>query len=78
MATHHQNKEISKAIEYALSNGFVIHPAGKSSHIKFSLYCPAGHGGCIIRVFSTPRSAYNHADKIRRDVDNCLKNHPRS
>jgi hypothetical protein len=78
MAKHHQKKEISEAIEYALNNGFVIVPAGRSSHIAFKLYCPvSSREGCKIPVYSTPRVPRDHADFIRKQVDNCLVIHPR-
>src|SRR5436305_384604 len=36
------------------------------------LFCPfARRGGCIIRVFSTPRKPENHARRIREEVDSC-------
>src|SRR5438093_1249462 len=40
---------------------------------KLSQLCCSeqGRDGCIIRVFSTPRDAENHAKFIRRRVDGC-------
>ena len=78
MARLHSNKEISKAIEYALDHGFRIVAAGRSSHIKLSLYCPVtSREGCKVSVFSTPRSPEQHAKDIRDKIDRCLIIHPR-
>jgi len=40
MARYHQNKEISEAIEYALSFGFRIEETGRSGHAALILLCP--------------------------------------
>ncbi|MFH5804385.1 hypothetical protein [Alienimonas sp. DA493] len=68
----HPNKHIREAIEYALSRGWRLEKAGGSSHNWGTLLCGAGsRGGCIQRVYSTPRSPENHANDIRKKVDRC-------
>ena len=59
MADRHPKKEIQDVIDRGISPGlgdFVEHIAA---------LLPDG------RIFSTPRSPSNHADKIRRRVDRC-------
>jgi hypothetical protein len=68
----HPNKHIREAIKYALKKGWRLLKAGSHAHIWGQLFCPyARRGGYIIRVFSTPRSAENHARRIREEVDHC-------
>lgn len=67
----HPNKDIRKAIEYALENGWEIVKTGKSSHAICRLRCLAGHAEHQMSVWSTPKSAENHARQIRRKVDEC-------
>ncbi len=70
MAKHHPNKEISKAIEYALENGWRFEKS--RGHIFGQLFCPGGkRGDCIVRVYSTPRNTDIHARRIRQSVDSC-------
>lgn len=70
MAKHHPHKEISSAIEFALSQGWRFeHSRG---HIYGTLYCPErSRDGRLIRVYSTPRNAYNHASFIENEVKKC-------
>ena len=68
----HPNKEIEDAIQYAEKNGWSYKDAGKSAHAWGQLLCPLHtREGHRISVWSTPRSAYNHAQQIRRAVDRC-------
>lgn len=70
--TRHPKKEIEAAVAYAESKGWTLVSAGKSAHAWGILRCPANQrGGCSKSVYSTPRSAQNHADDIRRYVDRC-------
>jgi hypothetical protein len=68
----HPDKDIEKAICYAEKHWWTYKDSGKSAHAWGRLLCPlhtrAGHQ---ISVWSTPRSAHNHAEQIRRAVDNC-------
>jgi len=72
----HPNKDIAAALENAKTKGWRIEPGG--SHAWGKMYCPYNdpdcRGGefCIQSVWSTPKSAGNHAKKIRRIVDNCI------
>ncbi|AUQ41253.1 MULTISPECIES: hypothetical protein [Yersiniaceae] len=71
----HPNKHIQEAIEYALNNGWEWVEAGKSSHAFCRLRCgnPEGEHKTHQRsVWSTPRVPENHAQQIRRSVDECL------
>lgn len=43
-----------------------------NGHAWGRLFCPAAvRGGCIISVWSTPKSADNHARQICSRVDSC-------
>ncbi|NNJ26053.1 hypothetical protein [Alienimonas chondri] len=69
----HSNKHIREAIEYAVSRGWRLEKGGKSSHTWGKLLCPCNvRGGCIRRVYSTPRSPESHAGQIRKEVDACV------
>lgn len=68
----HPNKHIREAIQYALGKGWRLRKAGPRAHVWGQLFCPhARRGGCIIRVFSTPRNPENHARRIAESVDDC-------
>jgi hypothetical protein len=68
----HPNKHIREAIKYAETRGWRFQKASGHAHIFGELLCPfAARGGCIIRVFSTPRVPEEHAARIRREVDAC-------
>ncbi|WP_203250197.1 hypothetical protein [Cysteiniphilum marinum] len=72
MRTKHPNKEIEKAIKYAEMKGWRYQSSGNSAHAWGRLLCPLeNRDGHSISVWSTPRSAENHAKQIRRVVDNC-------
>ena len=64
----HPDKDIRKAIEYAVSLGWTYSEGGKS-HLKGVLLC----GGRIHRipVYGTPRNPTQVAKFIRKDVDKC-------
>jgi hypothetical protein len=43
-----------------------------NGHAWGRLFCPfASRSGCIVSVWSTPRSPENHARHIRKSVDAC-------
>jgi hypothetical protein len=68
----HPNKHIREAVEYAVQRGWRLIKAGPRAHRWGTLLCThAARGGCSIGVYSTPRSPQNHANYIRRMVDNC-------
>jgi hypothetical protein len=69
----HPNKHIREAVRYAERRGWRCVKAGGQAHVWGQLFCPArSRGGCIVRVYSTPRSPENHARKIRSEVDKCV------
>lgn len=68
----HPNKHIREAIKYAESKNWRVVKANGQAHIWGKLYCPNNQrGGCIIKVFSTPRVPENHARHIKQEVDDC-------
>lgn len=66
--SRHPDKEIEAAIAHAEALGWTVKMA--SGHAWGRLYC-AHHDrdGCIVSVWSTPRSAGNHARAIVRAVE---------
>ena len=68
----HPKKDIQKAIEYALDNGFRLVEATGSGHLWGVLLCPGGRGACRIRINCTPQNPGNHAKRIRGEVDQCI------
>ncbi|ASB76831.1 TPA: hypothetical protein ACG0AS_002929 [Enterobacter hormaechei subsp. hoffmannii] len=70
----HPNKHIQAAIEYAVTQGWVWVPPGDSAHCFCKLRCgnPEGeHRDHQMSVWSTPKSAENHAKQIIRMVKRC-------
>lgn len=68
----HANKEIERAIRYAESKGWRYQPAGSSAHAWGRLLCPLNNReGHSMSVWSTPKSAENHAKQIKRNIDAC-------
>jgi hypothetical protein len=71
----HPNKEIEDAIKYAEENGWSYKNSGNSAHSWGKLLCPLHtREGHKMLIWSTPRSAFNHARQIRRIVDRCQHN----
>lgn len=72
----HQKKEIEEALRHAETHGWRVVPGG--AHAWGRIYCPYNEAVCrcgefcIASVWSTPKSATNHARAIRRVVDNCV------
>lgn len=72
----HSKKDIEEALVYAESQGWRIEPA--TGHAWGRLYCPYNSADCrcgeycVISIWSTPKSASNHARQIRRVIDRCL------
>ena len=70
--SRHPNKEIEEAINYAEQNGWLFKDSGNSAHSWGQLLCPLHtREGHRISIWSTPRSAFNHAQQICRAVDRC-------
>jgi len=71
----HPKKEIETAIRYAESQGWQVTVGG--AHAWGKLLCPYNDEECRCGIFcrvgiwSTPKSADNHAKDIKRVVDNC-------
>ncbi|MEQ8405548.1 MAG: hypothetical protein RKE49_10655 [Oceanicaulis sp.] len=68
----HPNKEIEAAVTALERGGWVWAPLGKSAHGWGKMLCPQhDESGCIIFVYSTPRSAANHARGILKKAERC-------
>ena len=66
----HPSKEIEAAVRYAEAKGWTCVPA--RGHAWARLYCPhLDCDGCIIGVWSTPRSRGDHAKDLKRYIDRC-------
>jgi hypothetical protein len=71
----HPKKEVEEALKHAEAEGWRLLVGG--AHARGKLYCPYKGDECrcgefcISCVWSTPRSAGNHANALRRVVDNC-------
>lgn len=72
----HPKKEVEAIIRYAEQHGWRVEVC--SGHAWGRLYCPFNDRECrcgefcISSVWSTPRSPGNHAQAIKRVVDNCV------
>ena len=68
--SRHPNKEIEAAIREAESSGWTVEMS--SGHAWGHLYCPKNDpDGCIVSIWSTPRSNQNHAKAILRKLKLC-------
>ncbi len=73
----HPKSEIEKALQYAEEHEWRIEVGG--SHAWGKIYCPYNDSECrcgeycIQSIWSTPRNAANHAKKIRKVVDKCVR-----
>jgi hypothetical protein len=66
----HPKPPVEKAVRYAEELGW--HVEISAGHAWGRLFCPfSSREGCIISVWSTPRSPENHARHIRKAVDAC-------
>jgi hypothetical protein len=66
----HPSKEIEFVIAYAEDLGWTVEIS--NGHAWGRLFCPHHtREGCIISIWSTPRSCQNHAKAIRRSVERC-------
>jgi hypothetical protein len=64
------NKHVEAVVRHAESLGWSVQIS--NGHAWGRLFCSHGaRQGCIISVWSTPRSPKNHARQIRREVDRC-------
>ncbi|MBR9800564.1 hypothetical protein GYB59_02160 [bacterium] len=70
MGKYHANKEISKAIEFAIKNGWRYEKS--AGHPNGRLFCPGkARGTCIRSVWSTPKNPQAHARDLIRYVKKC-------
>jgi hypothetical protein len=68
--SRHPKPAIEKAVQYAEQLGWRVEMS--KGHAWGRLYCPlSSRDGCIVSVWSTPRSPENHARHIRSAVDAC-------
>lgn len=73
--SRHPKKEVEAAIAHAEENGWRVSVGG--AHAWGAIYCPYKDDECrcgtfcTASVWSTPKSAENHAKQLRRVVDNC-------
>ena len=68
----HPNKEIEQAIRYAESKRWRYYSSEHSAHAWGRLLCPlTAREVHSMSIWSTPKSADNHARQIRRNVDAC-------
>ncbi len=66
----HPKPAIERAVQYAEQQGWNVEIS--NGHAWGRLYCPfSTREGCIISVWSTPRSPDNHARQICKKVDLC-------
>lgn len=66
----HPKPEIEKAVQYAEGLGWKAELS--NGYAWGRLFCPQStREGCIVSVWSTPRSPENHARQIRKVVDRC-------
>jgi hypothetical protein len=72
----HPAIEIEDALRHAESSGWRVSEGG--SHAWGRMFCPTNDGSCgcdefcITSIWSTPRSAGNHARQLKRVVDRCV------
>lgn len=77
MRRPHSKKEVEAALQYAEANGWTVEPKKGNGHAWGRMYCPYNDADCrcgefcIASIWSTPRSAGNHAQHLKRVVDNC-------
>jgi hypothetical protein len=71
----HPKRDVEDALRHAEANGWRVTLGG--GHAWGKIYCPYNNDECrcgqfcITCVWSTPKNPRNHADALRRVVDNC-------
>ena len=66
----HPNKEIEAALKYAEARDWRIQVGG--AHAWGFILCPReARDGCLWSVYSTPRNPQNHANFLRKMIDQC-------
>jgi len=77
----HADKDIEEALQEIEGNGWRVEKSkGKSAHAWGRMYCPnkdtpcvSDKRWCIQSIWSTPKSAINHAKTLKRLVNRCIK-----
>lgn len=71
----HPKKEVEAALQHAEANNWTVEVGG--AHAWGKMYCPYNDVECrcgefcITSIWSTPKSAGNHAKQLIRVVNNC-------
>lgn len=74
----HPDREIEMALQYAEAHGWRVETSSGHAHAWGRMYCPGGNAGCglsnnrVTTIAGTPRSAGDHARRLRHLVDRCL------
>lgn len=76
----HPAKDIEAVIKFAESKGWRIVSAGSSAHCWGRMLCPFGDKNekcrcgefCSVSIWSSPRSAVNHAKQLRKAIEKCI------
>ncbi|CAG9228818.1 hypothetical protein PSP6_520006 [Paraburkholderia tropica] len=77
MRRSHAKKEVEAALVYAETQGWLVMPGKGNGHAWGRMFCPLNQADCrcgefcITSIWSTPRNAGNHANMLKRVVDNC-------
>jgi hypothetical protein len=67
----HPKKDVQRALRFAEDHGWTVTPTA-SGHRWGEMVC--GHQGrdaCQVSIWSTPKNAGNHANRLRQRVRNC-------
>ncbi|MDQ6898903.1 MAG: hypothetical protein M3072_05245 [Candidatus Dormibacteraeota bacterium] len=68
--SRHPKKEVETSLQYAENRGCRVEQRPGRGHAWGVVYCAA----CPqIWVWSTPTNPGNHAERIRKEVDRCLR-----
>jgi hypothetical protein len=66
----HPKPPVEAAVRYAESLGWRV--VMSNGHAWGRLFCPfSSREGCIVSVWSTPKSPENHARHLRKFIDSC-------
>ena len=68
----HPHKAIEEAIKFAEANKWRYQKSGRSAHAWCRLLCSLkSREGCMLSVWSTPKSPEAHAQQIQKRVIQC-------
>lgn len=72
----HPKKDVEQALRFAEERGWVVRPTA-SGHRWGEMRCgQEGADACSVSIWSTPKSAGNHANRLRQRVRNCPHQEP--